>query len=144
MEEVQRYIKEKTALLEKFLDMTEKIVELFKLDVSNDENAMVRIQFLVDKREEIIDRIKEVNANIEESTGGNQAAFKKEYESQIAFWVELLEKIKTLEELNMKSIEQMMGQYMEKVRTTKDSIRVLGAYQKQMSYDTPANIDKRN
>lgn len=136
--------KEKTGLLEKFLESTKKIDNALKEPESQEQIDVLAAE--ITNRDSIISEINIINKLIENANFNNDEQ-KSELESQSQLWFALLKEIQELEQRNEAKIESLSNMYMGKVKSAKDSIRVIDAYSRQMTDEAaidPVSIDKKN
>lgn len=132
-------VKQKSSLLQKFLDATKNIQEI--LNASEEKEKVSKLQKNVAVRDAVIEEINRINKIIDQP-GKSDGQFEVEREKHAWLWEKLFEQIDELEEDNAAKMDALMKEYMSKVRSTKDSIRVIDAYAKQMVEESAANIDK--
>lgn len=139
MENKIELVGRKSSLLQKFLDATTAISECFKL--TDDTERVAGIQENVLERDAIIKELTEINKLLDTPEGRDEK-FNAEYEKHAWLWLNILKQIKLLEDDNSQKIEELMSGYMEKVKSTKESIKVIDAYARQMGEEGSINIDK--
>ncbi len=139
MENKIELIGRKSSLLQKFLDATTAIGEC--LNMEDDTERVAGIQKNVFERDAVINEINELNVMLDTPEGRDEK-FLEEYEKHAWLWLNILKNIKELEENNSEKIEELMSGYMDKVKTTKESIKVIDAYARQMGEEGSINIDK--
>jgi len=131
--------KEKTKLLEDFLESTRKIRDC--LDNVEDVDKFEQITKEVGKRDKIISEINIINkviGNAVLADGGQ----KSELEKENRLWFKLMDEIQKLEEENTSLMEGLKNGYMSKVKSAKESIKVIDAYSRQMTEEDGGAIDK--
>jgi hypothetical protein len=133
-------VKKKTAELQRFLAATEKIRDL--LDEDESETKVQMIQDNVAARDEAIKEIKIIN-DIIDQPAESDGQFDVELEKHSWLWTELMKQIQALEKGNEEKIQKLMSAYMAKVRSTKDSIKVIDAYARPVMDGSGGNIDKK-
>ncbi len=139
MENKIELIGRKSSLLQKFLDATTAISEC--LGMENDAERVAGIQKNVFERDAIIKELTDVNKLLEAPEGKDEK-FDAEYEKHAWLWLNILKEIKSLEDGNSEKIESLMSGYMDKVKSTKDAIKVIDAYASKMGEEGSINIDK--
>ncbi len=139
MESKVELVKQKSSLLQKFLDATKNIQEI--LNAPEEKEKVSKLQKNVAVRDAVIEEINRINKIIDQP-GKSDDQFEVEREKHAWLWEKLFEQINELEEDNAAKMDALMKEYMSKVRSTKDSIRVIDAYAKQMVEESAANIDK--
>lgn len=134
-------LRQKSNLLQAFLVKTKEINQ--KLDDVENIAQLDSIERLVEDRQEIIDSINQLNkslAAIDLVQAGS--AYKKELDDNTWLWHKSLQEIEQLEKDNAATMTGLKKGYEKKVKSTKDTIRVIDAYSKQMM-EEPSSIDKR-
>lgn len=114
---------QKNSLLQDFLALTETIS--YELDDISTQEDIYRVEQKIDERSKIISKISKITENAM-SIGGD-ALSESEKEQQ---WIteKLLEQTQTLEQANIVKMDEVVKSFMQKVRSTKESIKVIDAY----------------
>lgn len=138
--------KEKTGLVKKFIESTKKINSVLKESEAGSPEQLEILAAEIENRDKAISEINIINKLIENSKNIDENQ-KSELEQERRLWFDLLSEIASLEKENEAKIENIYNMYMGKVKSAKDSIKVINAYSRQMTEGFPAeaiSIDKRN
>ena len=130
---------EKTGLLQDFLQATQSISEQLFEETSTE--MLDSIQEKVEERDRIIARVKEIGSALA-ALGEPDKEQKDEQDKQTWLWQQIFEQIQALEDKNTVKLKSLMELSMDKVRSSQESIRVIGAYSKQMTEEDVTNVDK--
>ncbi len=131
-------IKEKTGMLEEFCEITKKINELLETTESIEQLDVIVSE--VEKRDKIIAEINIVNKILEDNQLDEQD--QAELGEQDQLWFDLFAEIQKIEVKNAAKMQQLRDEYMGKVKSAKDSIKVIDAYARQMMETDSVSIDK--
>lgn len=133
--------KEKTGLLRKFLESTKTINKSLKEPDDPGQTDILAAE--IQNRDGIISEINIINKLIERANANDEQKSELEKENQL--WFKLLSETQTLEKENESLIKAISNEYMGKVKSAKDSVKVIDAYSRQMTEGPPMNsvsIDK--
>lgn len=131
--------REKTGLLKKFLESAKKInVALKENEPASQEQADI-LAAEIEIRDEAISEINIINKLIENASNSTEEQ-KSELEKENQLWFNLLTEIQSLEKENVTMIEDVYNLYMGKVKSAKNSIKVIDAYSRSMTDSIPSEV----
>lgn len=139
MNEAVELLEERNRILQQFLEITKLISNcLSELETME---QLRQVEKLVDQRGELIEKAGEIAAALKkyEEEHGEQTAILEQYKWRS---VQLLEDTQKLEKENAGKMDDVMKDYMKKVRTTKESIRVIDAYKQASPEDFSSSFNK--
>jgi len=132
-------LEKRNKILQQFLEITTLISNCLSALETIEE--LREVEKLVDQRSELIEKAGEIaeaikQCEVDEDMGSS------EIEEQRRRMSQLLQDAQKLEKENVSKMDLLMKDYMKKVRTTKESIRVIDAYKLTSSEDFTSSFNK--